>query len=287
MASGAYFLWGILPIYWKLLQSVNPIEILAHRIIWCLLFLLVILLLSRNISTAMNEISRIAKHPAKIAGVVFASLFLTINWYSYIWAVNNDLVIQASLGYYINPLISVLLGVIVLKEKLSYWQKIACLFALCGVSILTVNYGAVPWTALIIALSFALYGLSKKMINIEPITGLILESSIMSFFSLYYLYHLHSNDSGIFGNSDPFITLLLIGAGIVTSIPLLLFSRAVNGLSLSLLGFLQYINPTFSLLLGIFIFHETFSMIHLVSFAIIWTGLLLYSASNGIERSSL
>lgn len=280
MAVGAYFIWGILPVYWKLLQTVPPLEILAHRIIWCLLFLLSILFLSKNIAAAKAELSRIIEHPTKATGVILAALFLTVNWYSYIWAVNNDLVIQASLGYYINPLISVLMGVVVLKEKLSKWQIIACVLAFCGVTILTVNYGTVPWIALVIAFSFALYGLTKKIINIEPITSLILESSIMSIFALIYLFHLHNHHLGSFGNAEISITLLLLGAGIVTSVPLILFSRAVNRLSLSLMGFLQYINPTFSLLLGIFIFHETFSFTHLTAFSIIWTGLLLFSISS-------
>ena len=281
MAVGAYFLWGILPLYWKLLQGVNPMEILAHRIIWCLVFLLMIVILSRNIKSAVNEAIRIAGYPAKTIGVVLAAVILTINWYSYIWAVNNNQVIQASLGYYINPLISVLLGVIVLKEKLSRGQLAACLLAFCGVLILTVNHGTLPWIALVLAVSFALYGLIKKTVNIDAVTGLILESSIMSLFSLFYLWHLHSSSTGAFGNSGPLITILLIGAGIVTSIPLLLYSRAVNHLPLSMLGFLQYINPTISLLLGIFIFRETFSAIHLAAFAVIWVGLLLYSFSNG------
>jgi chloramphenicol-sensitive protein RarD len=287
MAVGAYFLWGILPLYWKLLQGVNPMEILAHRIIWCLVFLLMIVILSRNIKSAVNEAIRIAGYPAKTIGVVLAAVILTINWYSYIWAVNNNQVIQASLGYYINPLISVLLGVIVLKEKLSRGQRAACLLAFCGVLILTVNHGTLPWIALVLAVSFALYGLIKKTVNIDAVTGLILESSIMSLFSLFYLWHLHSSSTGAFGNSGLLITILLVGAGIVTSIPLLLYSRAVNHLPLSMLGFLQYINPTISLLLGIFIFRETFSAIHLAAFAVIWVGLLLYSFSNGKNTATL
>lgn len=287
MAVGAYFLWGILPLYWKLLQGVNPMEILAHRIIWCLVFLLMIVILSRNIKSAVNEAIRIAGYPAKTIGVVLAAVILTINWYSYIWAVNNNQVIQASLGYYINPLISVLLGVIVLKEKLSRGQLAACLLAFCGVLILTVNHGTLPWIALVLAVSFALYGLIKKTVNIDAVTGLILESSIMSLFSLFYLWHLHSSSTGAFGNSGLLITILLVGAGIVTSIPLLLYSRAVNHLPLSMLGFLQYINPTISLLLGIFIFRETFSAIHLAAFAVIWVGLLLYSFSNGKNTATL
>ncbi len=287
MDVGAYFLWGILPLYWKLLQRVNPMEILAHRIIWCLVFLLMIVILSRNIKNAVNEAVRIAGYPAKTIGVVLAAVILTINWYSYIWAVNNNQVIQASLGYYINPLISVLLGVIVLKEKLSRGQRAACLLAFCGVLILTVNHGTLPWIALVLAVSFALYGLIKKMVNIDAVTGLILESSIMSLFSLFYLWHLHSSSTGAFGNSGLLITILLVGAGIVTSIPLLLYSRAVNHLPLSMLGFLQYINPTISLLLGIFIFRETFSPVHLAAFAVIWSGLLLYSFSNGKNTATL
>ena len=281
MAIGAYFLWGILPIYWKLLQAVNPIEILAHRIIWCLLFLLILLVLSRRIPGAIEEIMRIFKNPVKVIGVIAAAIFLTLNWYTYIWAVNNNLVIQASLGYYINPLLSVLLGVLVLKEELSIWQIIASVLAFIGVLILTINYGGVPWVALIIAISFAVYGLIKKLINIEPVTGLTLESGIMAIFSLAYLYLLHSSNQGVFSISEPTTTFLLVGAGIVTSVPLILFAQAVNRLPLSLMGFLQYINPTFSLLLGIFIFREAFSFIHLTAFGIIWTGLIIFSLANG------
>lgn len=281
MAVVAYGLWGILPIYWKLLQSVNPLEILAHRIIWCLFFLWLLLLISKGVKDAINEAERVFRHPAKIAGVALAAAALTINWYTYIWAVNNNHVIQASLGYYINPLISVLLGVIILKEKLSIYQKVACLLALFGVMALTINYGSIPWVALALAISFAFYGLLKKMINIEPITGLILESCIMSLFSLVYLFNLHNHGQGVFGGIQLSVTLLLIGAGVVTSLPLILFSRAVNHLPLSLMGFLQYINPTFSLLLGIFIFKENFSLVHLAAFSLIWTGLLIFSLANG------
>ncbi|HZK43393.1 MAG TPA: EamA family transporter RarD [Syntrophomonadaceae bacterium] len=284
-ASGAYFLWGILPIYWKLLQAVDPLEILAHRITWCLIFLLLLQFFSKQIPNTIIEIRRISKHPTKVFGIISAAIILSLNWYTYIWAVNNNFVIQASLGYYINPLVSILLAVVVLKEKLNIWQIIACALAFIGVFILTNNYGGVPWVALILAFSFAMYGLIKKMVNVEPITGLILESAVMAIFSLIYLCFLHSNDQSVFSINEPVIALLLVGTGLVTSIPLVLFARAVKYLPLSLLGFLQYINPTISLLLGIFVFHEVFSFMHLIAFIIIWTGLIIFSLFNNYKDS--
>ncbi|CCO08175.1 EamA family transporter RarD [Desulforamulus hydrothermalis] len=279
-ALGAYLLWGILPAYWKLVQHVPSSEVLAHRIVWSFIFMLAILLAGSKWRAFREELAEIKKNHKKCLGVITASLLITVNWFIYIWAVNSDRIIETSLGYYINPLVSVLLGILVLKERLSFWQTVSFFLALLGVLNMTFHFGAVPWVALTLAISFALYGLIKKVINVGAITGITVETMLISPFTLLYLIHLHLTGTGSFRFSSPGLAALLVGAGIVTALPLILFAKGANRLPLSILGFLQYLAPTIALLLGVLIYHESFTRVHLISFSFIWAALLIFSLSK-------
>ncbi|HLR60808.1 MAG TPA: EamA family transporter RarD [Lentibacillus sp.] len=277
-AVSAYFLWGFLPIYWKLLNDTSPDEILAHRILWSFIFMLVIVFAVRKWKPFVQEFKTIIKNKKQLIGITLASFVISLNWLTFIWAVNNDHVIQTSLGYYINPLVSILLGMIVLKESLTRRQLFAFILAGVGVVNLTFSYGVFPWVALVLAFSFAIYGLLKKTVDISAMFGLTIETMIVSPIALIYL--LFIPDSSIepdimFSTTGP----LLIGAGVATAVPLLLFATGARKIPLSMVGFLQYIAPTIILILGVFVYKETFSTAHLTSFALIWAALIIYMAS--------
>jgi len=279
-AVGAYLLWGILPVYWKMLQAVPPVQILAHRIFWAFAFLLGLLVASGKLAGFWKETRQLAGQPRKMAAVLIAAVILNLNWLTYIWAVNSDHIVQTSLGYYINPLVSVLLGILFLKERLSFWQLLAFLLAAIGVFSLTLQYGAFPWVAIILALTFGLYGLFKKTIDIGSITGLTLETLLTCSFAVPYLIYVSNAGSSHFQCALSTTSLLLIGAGAVTAVPLVLFAAGAKRLPLFVVGFLQYISPTMGLLLGVLVYHEPFTRGHLGSFIIIWMGLLLFSLSR-------
>jgi rarD protein len=276
----AYALWGILPLYWKLLQTVSSTEILAHRVVWAFGFLLLILAVTGKLSSFINEIKAIVNQPRKVGAIVIATIFLNLNWLTYIWAVNHNHVIESSLGYYINPLMSVLLGIFFLNERLSLWQAAAFILAALGVISLTVQYGSFPWISFLLAITFAIYGLLKKIINISSINGLTLETLLSFFGGLPYLIYLFNHGNSAFQFNLSATTILLIGAGAVTATPLLLFAASTRRLPLFTVGFLQYVSPTTSLILGVLVFHEPFSAGHLLSFMIIWIGLIVFSLSR-------
>lgn len=278
--AGAYLLWGILPIYWKLLQNVPPLQILAHRIVWAFGFLLALLLATGKFQEFCSETAQIARQPRKMAAVFIAAVILNLNWLTYIWAVNSNHIVQTSLGYYINPLVSVLLGVIVLKERLSMGQVMAFLLAAAGVFSLTLQYGAFPWVAMVLAISFGLYGLFKKTVDIGSVTGLTLETLLTCSFAVPYLIYVSYTGSSSFEFNLAPVSLLLMGAGAVTAIPLVLFAAGTKLLSLVVVGFLQYISPTIALLLGVIAYHEPFTRGHLLSFGLIWVGLIVFSLSR-------
>jgi chloramphenicol-sensitive protein RarD len=227
-AAGAYLLWGILPIYWKLLQNVSSLEVLAHRVLWSLVFLLSVLIITGKWQPFAREVKEIMGQPRKVLSILIASIMLNLNWFIYIWAVNQNHIIQTSLGYYINPLVSVLLGIIFLQERLSLWQVFAFILAIVGVLSLTIQYGTFPWVALTLAISFGLYGLLKKTINIGSITGLTIETLVASVFALAYLGYIYSSGNSAFQFSLSTTTLLLIGAGAVTATPLILFAAGAR-----------------------------------------------------------
>ncbi|WP_417897663.1 EamA family transporter RarD [Bacillus haimaensis] len=275
-AALSYMLWGILPLFWKLVDEVPASEILAHRIVWSLVFMVIILLLLKKFSSFFMELKALVRNRKRFIGVACASVFISINWGLYIWSVNEDRIIEASLGYYINPLVSILLAVIVLKERLTVMQTLSIILAGMGVMVLTVNFGSFPWVAIMLAVSFAFYGLIKKMIQLGSLVGLAIETLLITPFALLFLAVVHGNGGGALGGSIG-ITFLLLGAGVVTAIPLLLFASGARRIPLSMIGLLQYIAPTIKLIIGVYLFHEPFTGVHLVAFTCIWLALVLYT----------
>lgn len=275
-AVTAYTLWGILPVYWKLLDSVFSIEILSNRIVWAFVFTVIIIAVTKQ----WDELKRIAKDKKQMFYIFIASVLISINWGLYIWAVNSGKIVDASLGYYINPLLAVVLGVLIFKEKLSYWTGAALAIASIGVIIKTVQYGKIPWISLGLAISFALYGAIKKSVKANAIVGLTLETAIVTPVAAAYIVSRHVSGIGAFETQGTLVILLLIGAGVVTAIPLLLFASGAKRLPLSLIGFTQYISPTISLLIGIFLYHEGFTAVDTIGFCFIWAALAIYSFSQ-------
>ncbi|MEH7463914.1 EamA family transporter RarD [Bacillus thuringiensis] len=279
-ATSAYMMWGILPLYWKLIDDVPAEEILAHRIVWAFVFMLFVLLISKRFGQFTNEFKQLFKRPKLFMSLTIASILISGNWFVYIWAVNHNHVIEASLGYYINPLVSILLGTLVLKEKLNFWQYIAVGLAAFGVAILTVRYGSIPWIAISLACTFGLYGLSKKLLDYDAMIGLTMETMIVTPIALVYLGMLGAEGVSSFGTVSITSTLLLAGAGIITALPLLYFAKGTKLIPLSMVGFLQYIAPTISLVLGIFVFHEHFTSAHMTAFFFIWIALFIFSIAK-------
>lgn len=275
--AGAYLMWGLLPLYWKLIESVAAEEILAHRIIWSFMFMLFVLGISKRLGQLLAEWKRLLHQPKSFIFLIIASLLISINWFLYIWAVNHDHIIETSLGYYINPLISILLGMVVLKERLNFWQLFSVALAAAGVTILTVQFGSFPWVAISLAVSFGIYGLAKKTANFDAAIGLTMETLVITPLALIYLLFLQVNGSISFGSSSLSDSLLLMGAGIATAMPLLYFAKGARLIPLSMLGFLQYISPTISLCIGVFLYHEHFTRAHMTAFFFIWTALITFS----------
>lgn len=274
----AYLLWGIITMYWKQIDYVPAGEILAHRIAWSAVFMLLLVIFLGKWNNFIQECRQIMKKKKQLLGITAAAIVITLNWFLFIWAVVQGHILQASLGYYINPLISILLGIIILKEPVTKGQLLSFILAAIGVLYLTFNYGIFPWISLLLATTFALYGLLKKTVNVSAISGLTIETLLITPVALIYLWII---PSGSF-TFTPFITvtnLFLIGAGIATAVPLLLFSSGAKQIPLAMVGFLQYITPTMMLVIGVFFYKEPFSQAHLVTFAFIWTALFIYMAS--------
>jgi chloramphenicol-sensitive protein RarD len=270
---GAYVFWGLFPIYWHLLESVPATEILANRIVWSLVFTVVLLVLQKDLFWWKG----ILRDRRTLLIYTLAAILLSANWFTYIWAVNAGYVVEASLGYFINPLVNFMLGVIFFKEKLRGGQVAAVILAVLGVLYLTFNYGSLPWISLVLAFTFGMYGLIKKIAPLESMHGFSLETAVMFLPALAFLLYRNVTGMGAFAQQGTAVTLLLVLAGPVTSVPLLLFGYAVRRITLSLLGFLQYIAPTLQFLLGVYVYHEPFPTSRLVGFSIIWLALLLYT----------
>lgn len=272
----AYTLWGVLPVYWKLIDSVFSMEILSNRIVWAFVFTIVII----GVTKQWEELKLIAKDKKQMLNIFIASILIAFNWGLYIWAVNSDKIVDASLGYYINPLLAVALGVVIFKEKLSFLQGGALFIAAIGVIIKTMQYGKIPWISLGLAISFALYGAAKKSIKANSIVGLTLETIMLTPAALAYIGVRQLSGISAFQKESVVVILLLIGAGVVTAVPLLLFASGARRLSMSVLGFTQYISPTISLVIGIFVYNEGFTAIDMVGFGFIWVALVMYSISQ-------
>ena len=265
----AYTLWGLFPIYWPLLKPANPLEIVSHRAVWTLVFCFIILALTKSLKSTLS----LLKRPKIVAGLFLGSILISINWIIYIYAANNEHVVEASLGYYINPIVVIATGVIVLKEKMRPLQWLAVGVATLGVAVLTIDYGRLPWIALGLALSWGSYGLVKKQLGLGALEGLSIETLLSSGFYLVYLIWLGNSGEGHFTYSLT-LTLLLIGGGAVTAIPLLLFNGSTNRLPLTLIGLLQYITPTIQFCIGVWYFHEEMPTARWVGFLIIWVALM-------------
>lgn len=279
-AAASYFLWGLLPIYWKCIGEVPALEILAHRILWSFLFVAMIIVITKKTESFLDETWRLCSDRRRLFSLLMCALLIALNWLIYIWAVNANRILETSFGYYINPVLSVFLGIVVLKEKLSFWQMVSFILVVAGVANMAFSLRTVPWVALTLSISFAFYGLYKKKVDLGAFTGIALETLLAMPIALIYLCYLHNVGIGAFGQGKPLVTTMLFGAGVVTAIPLLLFSYGVNRLPLSLLGFIQYLSPTLSLIIGVFIYHEQFTTVHLISFGIIWLALIIFSLAD-------
>lgn len=275
-AAAAYTMWGFFPIYWKVLHSVPALEILAHRMVWSLGFVLLVLAYKRRWSWLRPAL----RSKRTLLTFLATGTVLSLNWFVYIWGVNAGFIVETSLGYFINPLVNVLLGVFFLGERMRGGQWTAVSLAALGVIYLTILYGSLPWIALALAFSFGLYGLLRKTAPLEALEGLGLETAIMFFPALAYLVYLEIVGSGSFGHVDWTTSLLLALAGVITAVPLWLFALGARRVTLVMLGLLQYIAPTLQFLIGVFVYHESFTRSQMVGFGLIWLALLMYSAEG-------
>lgn len=265
----AYALWGLFPLYWPLLEPANALEIVSHRAVWTLVFCAIILWITKSLKATLSTFKR--KH---VALKLFATSFLiSINWLVYIWATNNGHVVEGSLGYYINPIIIIAMGVFVLKEKMRKMQWVSVGVATTGVIILTIDYGRLPWVAIGLALSWGSYGLIKKQLGLGALDGLAIETAISFIPYMGYLLYLSNQGTGQFGTS-PGLTALLISAGAITAIPLLLFNGSTTRLPYTVIGLLQYITPTIQFSIGVWVRHEDMPPARWVGFMVIWIALI-------------
>ena len=289
---GAYVLWGVLPVYWKLLDDVLPFEILSSRFMWSCVFVALLIIFQGKLPLFLTEVKSIFSSFKTGAAMVSAAFVISINWGSFIWAVNNGHIVETSMGYYINPLVSVLFAVLFLRERLNKMQIAAVLCACVGVASMVWSFGKLPWVSLTLAVSFALYGLIKKLLPVSSLTSimletliitplaLMLETLIITPLALMYEYTLWQQGVSFYASGDTQVLCLLAGAGAVTAVPLLLFTAGAKLLPLKIIGFLQYISPTLTLLLGVFVYGEPFTGSHLLAFGWIWAALALFVVSQ-------
>jgi chloramphenicol-sensitive protein RarD len=272
-ALGAFGIWGLAPLYFKLLGHVGADEIIAHRVIWSLLFLGLLLLLRER----RRFLSRIRISPRVLAALALSSVLIAVNWLTFVYAINSDRVLSTSLGYFINPLVNVVLGMIVFRERLGRLQTLAVLLAAAGTAWMTLRVGQLPWIALALAFSFGLYGLVRKKTDVGPVVGLFWETLLMTPVACLWLLWLDHAGVLVFTPSAPGVAALLAGTGLVTLVPLVLFAAGVRRLNLSTIGLMQYIAPSMTFVLAVFFFDEPFSADHAVTFACVWTALALFT----------
>lgn len=282
-ALGAYLIWGFLPLFWKAVQVATPLEILSHRIVWSLLLLVGIL----GVQQRWGWLALAVRDRQTLGTFLLSALLLGINWLVYIWAVNVGHIVEASLGYFINPLVNVVFGVIFLQEQMRPGQWLAVGLAALGVLYLSITLGALPWVGLTLGFSFAGYGLLRKTARLNALEGLTFETSFLFVPALFYLLYLGATGQGVFGVVNGKLTVLLLLSGLFTALPLLLFSAGARRIPFSLVGILQYIAPTIQFLLGVYLYGEPFSPARLVGFGLIWLALALYSAETVWQKSLL
>ena len=283
LGLNAYLIWGLLPIYWKFLETTRAEIVLGHRIIWSFIFMLIFILITNKTRVFIEECKKVWKNKKTLLTITIASMIISVNWLIFIWAVQTDRVVQASLGYYINPLMSVLLGVFVLKERLSRAQLLSVILAGIGVTYLTFSYGVFPWISLALAISFAVYGLLKKLVAVNSTFSLALVTMVIAPFTLILLVYSEGWDLG-FSEITLDTGILLSLTGVATAIPLLLFGASVRPLSLSMAGFLKYIAPTIMLVLGGFLYEEDFTTAHLITFVLIWVSLIIFMTTSVLQN---
>jgi chloramphenicol-sensitive protein RarD len=288
MALAAYGFWGAIPIYWKQIDHISALEVLSHRILWSLVMMTPVILLVPGLRTTfLREIRFLFRDGKTFILALIGSILISANWLTYIYAVNSNMIMESSLGYFLNPLLNVILAILFLKERLGTAGVIACSFALVGVGVITWDAGVAPWVALSLGVTFALYGLLKKKIQISSFTSLTVETLFMLPFVMIFL--LFFSDHSMLVNSAK-DNVFLVGAGLITAAPLLLFAEAAKRISYITIGFIQYISPTVNFFIAVFLYHEPLSHLKMVGFALIWVGILVYSFGGGLpvgRKSSL
>jgi chloramphenicol-sensitive protein RarD len=278
----AYSLWGLLTLYWRLFPNVPAIQVLGHRIVWSFVVLVAITAASwRQRRAPLQSVT-----PRVIGLYALAAVLIGVNWFLYVYSVNNGFIVESSLGYFITPLVNVLMGVVVFRERLRQMQWVAVAFAFAGVVWLTLAYGTLPWIGLALAGSFGSYGLVKKQAPLPSLEGLAVETAVLLVPAALYLMALHRNGTGAFLHLGATTDLLVVAGGIVTVIPLLLFATAVRRIPLSVVGILQYIAPTIQFLLGVFAFQEPFTRTQLSGFGLVWIGLAVFTLDSMRPRRS-
>ena len=276
----AFSAWGFIPIYWKLLNTVPSMEILTHRMVWSVFFLLGLLAVQK----LLGEFRELFHSPKYIFMLLGTATLLGGNWFVYIYGVNTNQVIETSLGYFISPLLVILLGAVFLRERLNIWQVVAVGFAALGVLNFIWNFGSLPWIALSLAFTFSFYGLFRKMIPVKPLVGLLMETALLAPLAVVLILFWKVDGTGHFGTAW-MTDFLLFGAGVVTSLPLLWFVNAGKSLRYSTIGFIQYLTPSIQLLIGVYLFHEPFTPTHSITFGLIWAGLVIFSINSLFVQS--
>lgn len=276
----AYVLWGILPVYWKALELVSPFEILSSRFMWSCVFVFLLIIFQKKWPLFAKEVKQVFSNVKTGAAMVAAGITISFNWGTFIWAVNNGHIVETSMGYYINPLVSILFAVVFLRERLDKMQLAAITCAFIGVASMVYSFGKIPWVSLTLAFTFALYGLLKKILPVSALTSIMLETLLITPLALVYEYSLWQQGVSFYASGNLQVIMMLTGAGVVTAVPLLLFTAGARLLPLKIIGFLQYISPTLTLLIGVFVYNEAFTASHLLAFGWIWAALLLFIVSQ-------
>ena len=276
----AFSAWGFIPIYWKLLNTVPSLEILTHRMVWSVFFLLGLLAVQKR----LGEFRELFHSPKYIFMLLGTATLLGANWFVYIYGVNTNQVIETSLGYFISPLLVILLGAVFLRERLNIWQVVAVGFAALGVLNFIWNFGSLPWIALSLAFTFSFYGLFRKMTPVKPLVGLLMETALLTPLAVVLIAFWEIDGTGHFGTTW-MTDFLLFGGGVVTSLPLLWFINAGKSLRYSTIGFIQYLTPSIQLLIGVYLFHEPFTPTHSITFGLIWAGLVIFSINSLFVQS--
>ena len=284
-----YFSWGFFPIYFKLLKSIDSYEVLAMRVLCSFIFMILVVFLAKNKNNIFKEIKELWQSKKNFSLLVIASFLITANWLTYIIAVNTNHVLEASFGYYLNPIVTIIRAVIFLQEKLPRVQTIACICVGISLLYLFISLGSLPWISILLALTFGLYSLCKKKIILSPKASLLIETAIVSPIAIIYMLYLGSSNNITFYNSDTTTLIALLLSGAITAIPLLLFARGAIDIPLYILGILQYLPPTIQFFIGIFVYGEELNVEKLISFSIIWVAVAVfcYSAVTSMKKQIL